>query len=203
MCTCTFLVPGIVMMLVLYSGVWAGTGCIEDIDNGVMNQVLIAPISRGAVVAGQLGMQLVIGLIQSMMVLGIGYLGGARYSGGLRGIALALTASALLAAIFCAGSIALALTTRSQIALIGLSQTIVLPATFLSSAMMAPALVPGWVRSIAAYNPVSWAVDIGRSGLADSTDWDFVAWHLLFLAGFAALAFWWSVAAFRNYQRTL
>ncbi|MET9491893.1 ABC transporter permease [Nocardia sp. NPDC006630] len=198
----TFLAPGVLMMTVLYSGVWAGTSYIEDIDNGVMNQLLTAPISRTAVIAGQLAVQLVIGLVQSALVLGIGFLGGARYPGGLTGMVLALAAATLLAAIFCAGSVALALTARSQIALIGMSQLIILPATFLSSGMMATALMPGWVQGISKFNPVSWAVDIGRSGLAGTADAGFVAAHLGYLLALAALAFWWAVSAFRSYQRT-
>ncbi|WP_405491895.1 ABC transporter permease [Nocardia sp. NBC_00511] len=198
----TFLAPGVLMMTVLYSGVWAGTGYIEDIDNGVMNQLLTAPVSRSAIVAGQLLVQLVIGLVQSALVLVIGFAGGARYPGGVVGILLALAAATLLAATFCAGSVALALTTRSQIALIGMSQLIILPMTFLSSGMMATALMPGWVRTISKFNPVTWAVDIGRSGLAGTADAGSVAAHLGYLTALAALAFWWALSAFRNYQRS-
>jgi ABC-2 type transport system permease protein len=198
-----FLVPGMVMMSVLYSGAWAGTGYIEDIDNGVMNQVLTAPVARSAVIAGQLVQQLVVGLVQSTIVLVIGFAAGARYPGGAVGVLLTLVAATLLAAVFCACSTALAITTRSQIALIGLSQTVVLPATFLSSAMMAPSLVPGWVQAVSRYNPMSWAVTVARTGLSGARNWTYIGWHLAFLAGLAALAFWWAVSAFRNYQRTL
>jgi ABC-2 type transport system permease protein len=198
----TFLAPGVLMMTVLYSAVWAGTGYIEDIDNDVMNQLLTAPVSRSAVVAGQLAVQLVVGLVQSALVLVIGFACGARYPGGFGGIVLALAAATLLAAIFCAGSVAVALTTRSQITLIGLSQLIILPATFLSSGMMAPHLMPGWVQEISKLNPVTWAVDIGRSGLAGTAVTGSVSARLGCLAVLAALAFYWAVSAFRNYQRT-
>ncbi|MGW2665244.1 ABC transporter permease [Nocardia tengchongensis] len=198
----TFLTPGVLMMTVLYSGVWAGTGYIEDIDNGVMNQLLTAPVSRSAVVAGQLAVQLTIGLVQSALVLLIGFAGGARYPGGVTGILLALAAATLLAAVFCAGSVALALISRSQIALIGLSQLIILPLTFLSSGMMAPTLMPGWVQSVSKFNPVTWAVDIGRTGLAGTADAPSIAAHLAYLTALAALAFLWALSAFRTYQRT-
>ncbi|KAA0021498.1 ABC transporter permease [Antrihabitans cavernicola] len=199
----TFLVPGVLMMTVLFSGAWAGTGYIEDIDNGVMNHTLTAPVHKSALVAGHLGQLLITGLVQSAIVLGIGFAGGARYPGGVLGIVLALAAATMLAAIFCSCSNAIALTARSQIALIGVSQMVVLPATFLSSAMMASDLMPGWVQSISKYNPVSWAVDIGRSGLNGTPDWPFIAWHFGFLAALTAVTFWWAIAAFRNYQRSL
>ncbi|TPX00828.1 ABC transporter permease subunit, partial [Schumannella luteola] len=144
-----YLVPGILMMTVLYSGAWAGTGYIDDIGSGVMDQLLSAPLSRSAIVTGQLLQQLVINVLQSAVVLGIGALAGASYPGGVGGILLALVAATLLATVFCCASSAVALTTRNQVALIGLSQLIVLPATFLSTTMMPATLLPDWVQAVA------------------------------------------------------
>ena len=39
---------------------------------------------------------------------------------------------------------------------------------------MARALMPGWMQSVATYNPVEWAVNAGREGLASSPDWGVV-----------------------------
>lgn len=199
----TFLVPGILMMTVLFSGAWAGTGYIEDMDSGVMNQVLTAPVRRTALLAGQLTQLLVVGLAQTAIVLVIGWLTGADYPGGVLGVVLAMAAATLLAAIFCSCSNAVALTARSQIALIGISQMVVLPATFLSTAMMNPDLMPGWAQGVSRYNPVSWSVDVARTGLAGTQQWSAVAERLGLLALLAALAFGWAVSAFRNYQRSM
>ncbi|MBD0323923.1 MAG: ABC transporter permease [Aldersonia sp.] len=199
----TFLVPGILMMTVLFSGAWAGTGYIEDMDSGVMNQVLTAPVRRTALLAGQLTQLLVVGLAQTAMVLVIGWFTGARYPGGVLGVVLAMAAATLLAAIFCSCSNAVALTARSQIALIGISQMVVLPATFLSTAMMNPDLMPGWAQAVSRYNPVSWSVDVARAGLAGTQDWSAVAQRLGLLAHLAALAFGCAVSAFRKYQRSM
>ena len=65
-----YLVPGILMMTVLYSGAWAGTGFIDDINSGVMDQYLTSPISRSAIISGQLAQQLIVNLAQSLVVLG-------------------------------------------------------------------------------------------------------------------------------------
>ena len=58
------------------------------------------------------------------------------------GHAVALGASLLLAAAFCSLSAAVALLARDQTALIGISTIIVLPATFLSTALMPASLLP-------------------------------------------------------------
>ncbi|MBN9140119.1 MAG: ABC transporter permease [Micrococcales bacterium] len=203
-----YLVPGVLMMTVLYSGAWAGTGYIDDIRSGVMDQLLSAPLSRSAIVTGQLLQQLVINALQSAVVLGIGALAGARYPGGPGGVLVALLAATLLAIVFCCASSAVAFMTRNQVALIGLSQLIVLPATFLSTTMMPASLLPGWVQSVALWNPMTWAVELGRAGL-DGTLWDgsadaaALAAHGAALLALAALAFAWTVRSIRAYQRSL
>lgn len=203
-----YLVPGILMMTVLYSGAWAGTGYIDDMNSGVMDQLLSAPLSRSAIITGQLLQQLVINALQSGIVLGIGALAGARYPGGVGGILLALVAATMLATVFCCASSAVALITRNQVALIGLSQMIVLPATFLSTTMMPATLLPDWVQAVARWNPMTWAVELGRAGL-DGSLFDGSADAGLLLAqggallALAALAFAWTVRSIRAYQRSL
>jgi ABC-2 type transport system permease protein len=197
-----YLVPGILMMTVLYSGAWAGTGYIDDMSSGVMDQLLTAPIARSAIITGQLVQQLIINLLQSAVVLGIGWLAGARYGGGAGGILLALLVATLLASIFCCLSTALALVTRSQIALISISQIVVLPATFLSTTMMPVDLVPDWVRTVSNGNPMTWAVEAARAGLAGDYA-DVAWWQLGLLAVLVAAAFALAVRAIRSYQRSI
>jgi ABC-2 type transport system permease protein len=197
-----YLVPGILMMTVLYSGAWAGTGYIDDINSGVMDQYLTSPISRSAIITGQLLQQLVINVAQSLVVLGIGALAGARYPGGVGGMLAALGVATLLATIFCCCSTAVALMSRNQIALISLSQLIVLPATFLSTTMMPASLTPDWVQNVSAWNPMTWAVELGRGGLTGTypqEGW----WQLGGLVVLTALAFTWAVRSIRSYQRSI
>jgi ABC-2 type transport system permease protein len=197
-----YLVPGILMMTVLYSGAWAGTGYIDDINSGVMDQYLTSPISRSAIVTGQLIQQLIINIAQSIVVLAIGWLAGARYPGGVGGMLVALGVATLLATIFCCCSTAVALISRSQIALISLSQLIVLPATFLSTTMMPASLMPEWVANVSKWNPMTWAVELGRGGL-DGSYPDAGWWQAGGLALLAVLAFVWAVRSLRTYQRAL
>jgi ABC-2 type transport system permease protein len=199
----TFLVPGILMMTVLYSGAWAGTGFIDDISSGVMDRMLTSPVHRSSLVAGQLLQQLGLCFVQGLCVLGIGALAGASYAGGIVGFLVALAGSMLLAAAFCSLSAAVALLARDQTALIGISTMIVLPATFLSTALMPAALLPDWVQTVARYNPLTWATDIARTALSPTIDWSLVGTRSALLLALAALVAWWSVRAMRTYQRSL
>ena len=50
----TFLTPGIIVSSALFSGGWSGMGVIVDIDKGVMDRLLVSPVSRVAIMAGRL-----------------------------------------------------------------------------------------------------------------------------------------------------
>jgi ABC-2 type transport system permease protein len=98
---------------------------------------------------------------------------------------------------------ALALLLRQQEALIGISQFIVLPLQFLSSAIMDTALAPAWVQQVARHNPVDWAVVASRRALSAGTDWGAVWPRLGLLAGLAAVMAALATRAFRSYLRSL
>jgi ABC-2 type transport system permease protein len=160
-------------------------------------------VSRSALVAGQLAQQLALSLVQGVVLLAIGWAAGARYGGGVTGLVLSLVASLLLAATFCSVSAAVALTARDQTALIGISTLVVLPATFLSTALMPVALLPHWVEATARFNPLTWATEVARTAMSGAVDGGIVVSRGLLLLAPAAAAYLWSVLAMRRYQRSL
>jgi ABC-2 type transport system permease protein len=197
-----FLTPGIVMMMALFGSAWAGTSYIQDMDRGVMDRFLTSPTSRGAMMVATLVYQAILTLVQSLIVLGVAWLGGARFPGGAAGVAVLLLAAMLLTAAFSALSNAAALLARNQNVLIGISQLITIPLMFLSSALMDTSLSAPWVADVAAYNPFEWAVVAGREALGASPDWASVWGHLGLLAAFTAVLGWVATRAFRAYQRS-
>jgi ABC-2 type transport system permease protein len=180
-----FLAPGIVVMSALFSGGWSGMGVILDLQGGVLDRFLVTPVHRGALLTGRVLMQAVTILLQSLVILGAALLLGARFAGGARGVAVLLLACVLLGAAFAALSNALALVLRREESVIATVNFVVLPASFVSSAFMASALAPGWVRSASRWNPVDWAIVASREALGGAPDWAAVGWRL---AGLLALA---------------
>ncbi len=87
--------------------------------------------------------------------------------------------------------------------MVAVSNFVLLPLTFLSSVFMARALMPGWMQSVATYNPVEWAVAAGRSGLAASPDWGLVMSRMGWLVVFTLICTWLATAAFRVYQKSI
>src|SRR3954451_6951817 len=198
-----FITPGVVIMTALFSSGWAGTGYIEDMNRGVMDRLLASPVRRGAVMIRTRAYQWLTTVIQTLVVLGISLLVGARFPGGVVGVAVTVLSAILVSVIIASLSNALALLLRSQEALIGISQFIVLPLQFLSSAIMDTSLSPEWVQTIARYNPVDWAVVAAREALSTGTDWSVVWSRLGLLTVLAAVMAWLATRAFGAYQRSL
>jgi ABC-2 type transport system permease protein len=160
-----FLTPGVVMMTALFSAAWAGTTFIEDMGLGVMDRMLASPVRRGALINGTVIYQGVVSVAQTAVVLVVAYATGARFGSPSVGIVLTMAAAVLLTVVFAALSNALALLTRQQETLIGVSQLLSLPLTFLSSAIMDPNLMPDWIQNVARYNPLDWAVVVSHEGV--------------------------------------
>jgi ABC-2 type transport system permease protein len=197
-----FLTPGIVMMMALFGAAWAGTSYIEDMDRGVMDRFLTSPTSRGGLIVSSMLYQAVLTILQTLVVLGVAWLTGARFAGGIVGILVLLLAAVLLTFVFAAFSNAIALLARQQTALIGISQLISFPLMFLSSAIMDTTLSPEWVRNVARFNPFEWAVAAGRQALQDAPDWAAIWANLGMLAALVVVMTALATLAFRAYQKS-
>nr|AIS85445.1 ABC-2 type transporter [Verrucosispora sp. MS100047] len=199
----TFLTPGVIVMTAIMSANWAGTMFIDDMKTGVMDRSLTSPVSRSGMINGALSYWAVVTVVQALIVFAVSLLIGARFDGGVVGVLLAIVSATLLALIFAAFSCAMALVVRSQETLIGMSMFLVLPLTFLSTVLMAPALLPGWMQTVAKFNPVDWAVTAARQALGADPQWGVVFGRLglllLLLVVMARLA----TGAFRAYQRAV
>jgi len=198
-----FLTPGVIVMTALFSSGWAGTVYIDDMDRGVMDRFLASPVRRGALMAGTLAYQAATTVVQTLVVLGVAFGAGARFAGGSAGVVVTLASACLICVIMASLSNALALLLRQQQALIGISQFIVLPLQFVSSALMDTRVAPGWVATAARFNPVDWAVVASREALSAGTDWSVVVGRLGLLAALALVMAWLATRAFRTYQRSL
>ena len=198
-----YLAPGVVIMSALFSSGWNGMATIEDINRGVTDRLLVSPVSRVALIAGRVAQSAVVIVIQSAIMVGIALAAGASFPGGVAGVLVLILVSALLGACFAALSNSLALVTRQEESLIGAVTLLVLPLTFLSTALMTSALLPSWMHTVADFNPVDWAIEAGRSATGASPDWGLVAGDTALLAGLLLVCATLATQAFRSYQRSV
>ncbi|RYJ20760.1 ABC-type multidrug transport system, permease component [Streptomyces sp. L-9-10] len=198
-----YLVPGIVVMSALGSSMWAGMGTLEEIERGTLNRFLTTPVSRSALMHANVVQNGISTAGQSVIIVLLGLLGGARYPGGAGGLIVLVAASILLGTVFGALSNALGMLVRERESIIGINTFLLLPLTFLSSAFMAPAQMPSWMATIADFNPVNWAMVAGRSALAATPDWGDVLTRGGALLALAVVAVWLSTRTFRSYQKSV
>ena len=109
----------------------------------------------------------------------------------------------LLGGAFASLSNGLAVVTRQRESLIGAVTMVLLPLTFLSSALMQQSLAPDWIGTVAKFNPVNWAVVAGRSAAMEHIDWGLVAGRIGLLFVLVVLAAAFATRAFGSYQRSL
>lgn len=197
-----FLTPGVVVMTVLFTSGWSGMAFIDDMERGVMDRMLSSPVSRMAMMISSVANQAVTIAVQGLIIVGIGLLLGASFSGGVVGVVIMLVASVLLAAAFSSLSNGMALMLRTRESLIGFSTMLTLPLSFLSSAMMAREVAPDWMQTVSSYNPVDWTVVASREALSANPDWSAIWPRLGGLLAVALVAVWLATRAFRSYQRS-
>jgi ABC-2 type transport system permease protein len=198
----SFVTPGVVIMSALFAGGWNGMGVIMDMNQGVMDRLLVSPVHRAAIITGRILSMSAVSVIQSLILITLGYITGARFAGGVGGVIVLFICGMLLAAPFAALSNALALLVRKPESVIGASNFILMPLMFLSPILMAKTVMPDWIRSVSRYNPVNWSVEAAREALGAHTDWNFVLIRIAGLLAFAAVSAVLATRAFRAYQRS-
>ncbi|MCX5556336.1 ABC transporter permease [Streptomyces sp. NBC_00038] len=198
-----YLVPGVVVMSALSSNMWAGMTTLDEIQRGTLNRFLTTPVSRAALMNGNVVNNGLVTALQSVIIGLLGLLGGAEYPGGIGGVLILIVASVLLGTIFGALSNALGMLVQERESIIGINTFLLLPLTFLSTAFMAPSQMPGWMRHIADFNPLNWAMVAGRSALSADPDWGDVLSRGGALLALAVAAVWLSIRTFRSYQRSV
>ena len=196
-----FLTPGVVVMTALFGSAWSGMGLIQDLDQGVIDRMLATPVHRGALIAARVLHAALTVVVQSLIILAIGVVLGARIDGGVAGAVLVVVLAALLGSGFSAISNGVALLTRREETMIAVVNFFGLPLTFLSSAFMATALMPSWIKGISRANPLNWAV-VGSRDAMLGQDWSTIGVNALLLLAFCLVAGFFATQSFRVYRRT-
>ncbi len=198
-----FFTPGVVVMLALFGAGWSGMAFVEDIANGVMERMLTSPVWRGALNVGWIAYEATVVMVQTVLIVLLALILGANFKGGIVGVILMFVIGALLSASVASFSNAVGVLGRQRETVIGVVSFFQLPLTFLSTGMMQQNLLPHWMQTVTAYNPVNWAVVGARAAAMQRTDWGVVGTHIALLAGLAVVAAFVASRAFSRYQRSL
>lgn len=163
-----FLVPGVIMQTILFSGVFWGMQILFDKRFGFLKEMLVAPVSRVRILIGNALGGATICLLQALLVIIVAIIFGFRPDDWtmiplafvmMVGLCLALTS-------FGAG---LASMVEDFQGFQAITNFLIFPLFFLSSALYPLTHAPEILRILASINPLSYAVDGLRYTLVNQT----------------------------------
>ncbi|NUW34151.1 ABC transporter permease [Nonomuraea sp. SMC257] len=153
------LVPGLIVQLGLVSTGMAGFGVVFDRRFGVLERMRVTPASRLALLLGRVLNNVVALLLQTVVLVAVGYAFGLRApaAGLLAGLALVVVLGASLASL----SYAVALTIDENL-FAPVMSTIVLPLALLSGSFLPMSMAPGWLDVLSRISPFRYVLEALR-----------------------------------------
>ncbi|MGH9269069.1 MAG: ABC transporter permease [Acidimicrobiales bacterium] len=168
-----YLLPGILVMSVLFTTVYSGIALNTDLTKGVVDRFRSLPIWRPAPLVGSLLGDSVRYLLAGSVIILVGVALGFRPDAGVGGAVAAL----LLVVAFAFGLswifTTLGLVLRAPNAVMNAGFMGIFPLTFLSNVFVEPTTLPGWLEAFVNVNPISILTTAARGlmhGGADGTD---------------------------------
>ena len=172
----------------LFAALNGGQDLARDIEGGFLDRLAMTPLSGAALLAGQLGGALFMGLVSAVLYLLVGVIFGVGIASGVGGALVLLLLSLVISAAFACFGTFVALRAGTGEAVQGFFPLFFV-LLFLSSAFFPRDLIEqNWFATIATYNPVSYMVEGIRSLVI--AGWDGQALAQAFaIAGIAIVAF--------------
>ncbi|GAA4506554.1 MULTISPECIES: ABC transporter permease [Nonomuraea] len=164
----TFMYPGMISMTVIMTGMFSAGSIVWDREFGFLREMLVAPVSRTAIVVGKCLGGAIVATGQGIVILAMAGMVGVPYSPTLM---LTLLAEMFLAAFtITAFGVMLAARMKNMQSFFGLMQMAIMPMMFLSGAMFPLANLPSWLHALTVVNPMTYAVDPMRQAVFSHLD---------------------------------
>jgi ABC-2 type transport system permease protein len=184
--------PGIIAQTAAFATFGTAIALAQELKKGVIDRLRSMPMARSAVLTGRLVADTGRMTVTILIVLGVGYAVGFRFQNGvLPAIAMVLLAILFGLSICCiAAFTGLAIGDEESVQAFGLIW--LFPITFLSSAFVPIATMPGWLQAFANNQPVTYVVDTMRAlalgGPVEASLWKSLVWLAGILIVFVPLA---------------
>ena len=182
-----YILPGILVMSVLFTTVYSGVALNTDLTRGVVDRFRSLPLWRPAPLVGALLGDSVRYVLAGTVIIVVGVVLGYRPEGGAMGAVAALA----LVVVFSFGLSwvfsVLGLLLRSPNAVLNGGFLAIFPLTFLSNVFVDPATLPGPLRAFVDVNPISILATASRSLMEGRPDVEAILISLVVAAALAAI----------------
>jgi daunorubicin resistance ABC transporter membrane protein len=155
--------PGTIVLAMLFTAIFSTMSVIDDRHHGFLQAVLVAPVSRPALVLGKTLGGVAIAMVQAVAFIALAPLAG--FSFAAMNLPLVLATLTLAALGFTALGFAVAWWIDSTQGYHGIMSVALIPLWMLSGAMFPATGSKGWVRVLMTADPMTYAVSGVRRGL--------------------------------------
>lgn len=157
-----YLIPGIIGQTAGFASFSTAIGLSREISRGGIDRIRSMPTARAAFLVGRLAADTLRLLLTVLVMVGVGYAVGFRFSGGV-GYAIAMIALAtLLALAVCCVSAFIGLAVKDEEAVQAFGLIWVFPLTFVSSAFVPIQSMPSWLQGFARHQPFTEVINALR-----------------------------------------
>jgi ABC-2 type transport system permease protein len=152
----TFIYPGVLAMSVLFTAIFSAGSIVWDREFGFLREMLVAPVSRSAIVIGKCLGGATIATFQGVLILALAGLANVPYDPLLL---LTLTGELLLLAFtLTAFGVMMAARISQFQAFMAVTQMLVMPLFFLSGALYPLSGLPAWLSVLTRIDPLTYVV---------------------------------------------
>ena len=153
----TYIYPGVLAMSVLFTALFSAASIVWDREFGFLREMLVAPVSRSAIVIGKCLGGATVATLQGMVILALAGLAHVPYDAVLF---LTLIGELLLLSFtLTAFGVMMAARIKQIQAFMALTQMLVMPLFFLSGALYPLNGLPGWLTVLTRLDPLTYIVD--------------------------------------------
>ena len=159
--------PGALLMIVLFTSIFTMMSVIEDRDRGFLSSVLVAPVSRTAIVMGKVLGGTTLSAVQGLVFLVFAPAVGVHFRIG--DFLIVVVSVSLMAFALTALGFALAWRMESAQAFHAVVNLFLIPLWLLSGALFPASGASGWIRWVMRVNPLTYGLDALRTALFPAT----------------------------------
>ncbi|TDC82110.1 ABC transporter [Actinomadura sp. 7K507] len=164
----TFIFPGVCAMSVMFTAMFSAGSIVWDREFGFLREMLVAPVSRSAIVIGKCLGGALVATLQGVVIVALAGLAGVPYDPMLMAELIALM---FLAAFALTGfGVMMAARIKQMQSFFALMQMAMLPMMFLSGALYPLHGLPTWLSVLTKLNPLTYAVDPMRQAVFSRLD---------------------------------
>lgn len=187
-----FLMPGIVAQSAAFASFGTAIALARQLQKGVIDRFRAMPMARSAVLLGRLVADTFRLVVTLLVILAVGYAVGFRFQNGAVPAVVMVVLGVAFGVTVCTVSAFVGLAIKDEESVGSFGLVWLFPLTFVSSAFVPVASMPGWLQAFAKNQPVTIVIDEMRSmalgGPLALHAWQSAVWLAAIVAVFVPLA---------------